>query len=320
MTHTKPPHTQAETAALRLRPELWHKRMQLQKKQAQYDYELSLAHPEESQLFSRSILRGLKIAGLLEHARAEAHNITVKEHTIVLQVLPKQFDGLRILHLSDLHLDGFIDDCRALRNAVHNIFADACIITGDFRFGTSGPMATAFALLQSLMQSIQCELGTTAVLGNHDWLEHVAPIESIGIKVLLNEAILWQRGEAAIRVAGIDDPHFFQTQDIPAALQDAPAPAVTILLAHSPEAFRQAADAGIHIYLCGHTHGGQICLPGGIPIMTNCRCPRSMTGGAWSYKGMHGYTSRGIGSSSVQARLFCPPEIIVHTLRGMKTI
>ncbi|MFV0423856.1 metallophosphoesterase [Oleidesulfovibrio sp.] len=319
MMHIEISRAYIEAATGRLKPELWHKRIQLQKKQAQYKYELTFTHPEESQLFARAVLRGLKMFGLLERARAEAHDITIKEHTVVLQILPKQFDGLRILHLSDLHLDGFADNCEALLKAVSGLSADACIITGDFRFGTSGPADTALSHLQKLMQVIRCRLGTLAVLGNHDWLEHVPAIESTGIRVLLNEAVLWVLDGAALRVAGIDDPHFFGTQDIPAALQDAPPSAATILLAHSPEAFRQAAATGVHVYLCGHTHGGQSCLPGGIPVMTNCHCPRALVRGAWSFKGMQGYTSKGTGSSSVQARLFCRPEIVIHTLRAMKT-
>ena len=67
--------------------------------------------------------------------------------------------------------------------------------------------------------------------------------------------------------------------------------------------------------LCGHTHGGQICLPGGVPVMTNADCPRKYCVGAWRYHGMHGYTSRGTGVSMVDVRLNCPPEVTLHRLR-----
>jgi len=69
------------------------------------------------------------------------------------------------------------------------------------------------------------------------------------------------------------------------------------------------------LHLSGHTHGGQICLPGGIPLIRNGNCPKEMIAGAWRYGKMHGYTSRGTGCCGVAARFFCPPEITVHTLR-----
>jgi hypothetical protein len=69
------------------------------------------------------------------------------------------------------------------------------------------------------------------------------------------------------------------------------------------------------LYLCGHSHGGQICLPGERPIITHCRCPRSYKAGPWQHETMRGYTSRGVGTSLFPIRLFCKPEIIIHTLK-----
>ncbi|MBA1333200.1 metallophosphoesterase, partial [Candidatus Endoriftia persephone str. Guaymas] len=66
----------------------------------------------------------------------------------------------------------------------------------------------------------------------------------------------------------------------------------------------------------GHTHGGQICLPGGIPITLDAKCPRYMGSGPWDYNGMRGYTSVGTGSSIVNVRLNCPPEVTLHRLRA----
>ncbi|HSD96826.1 MAG TPA: hypothetical protein VLB06_06745, partial [Sulfuricaulis sp.] len=88
-----------------------------------------------------------------------------------------------------------------------------------------------------------------------------------------------------------------------------------ILLSHTPEAYRNAAHAGFRLMLCGHTHGGQICLPGGIPIITDADCPRALVAGPWMYHGLIGYTSVGAGASIVDVRLNCPPEITLHRLR-----
>ena len=88
-----------------------------------------------------------------------------------------------------------------------------------------------------------------------------------------------------------------------------------MLLSHTPELYRQAAHAGFDLMLCGHTHGGQICLPGGVPVLTNADCPRRYCAGRWRHHRMHGYTSRGTGVSMVDVRLNCPPEVTLHRLR-----
>ena len=74
-----------------------------------------------------------------------------------------------------------------------------------------------------------------------------------------------------------------------------------------------ALDASL--LLNGHTHGGQICLPGGVPITLDARCPRQMGAGAWAYGDMQGYTSVGAGSCIVPVRLNCLPEVVLHHLR-----
>jgi predicted MPP superfamily phosphohydrolase len=87
------------------------------------------------------------------------------------------------------------------------------------------------------------------------------------------------------------------------------------LLSHTPEIYRQAAHAGYDLLLGGHTHGGQICLPGSIPITLDAVLPRRMGSGAWKYHHMAGYTSVGVGSSIVAVRINCPPEITLHQLQ-----
>jgi len=85
---------------------------------------------------------------------------------------------------------------------------------------------------------------------------------------------------------------------------------------YTPEIYRQAAAAGFDLLLSGHTHGGQICLPGGIPLTLDATLPRSLGSGAWKYRDMAGYTSVGAGSSVVPVRFNCPPEITLHYLRS----
>ena len=119
-------------------------------------------------------------------------------------------------------------------------------------------------------------------------------------------------------LAGIDDAHFYHLENCHRAAHDIPSDAVSILLSHTPEAYQHAAHAGFDLMLCGHTHGGQICLPGGIPLRTEADSPRRFARGPWRYHDMIGYTSAGAGTSIVDVRLNCPPEVTLHRLRRLK--
>ena len=133
--------------------------------------------------------------------------------------------------------------------------------------------------------------------------------------LLLNECEPVLRGPERIFIAGIDDQHFFRTGDIAKAAAQIPRGEFAILLSHTPETFQQAEQAGFQFMLSGHTHGGQICLPGSIPITLDARLPRQFGAGPWSYGTMQGYTSVGVGTSIAPVRLNCPPEITIHELR-----
>jgi len=140
-------------------------------------------------------------------------------------------------------------------------------------------------------------------------------MEAMGIRMLLNECEVIARDDQRIHLAGIDDAHFFRVDNIEKAALEIPKDKFSILLSHTPEVYRQAAHANFNLMLSGHTHGGQLCLPGGIPIKLEAVLPRRMGAGAWHYHNMSGYTSVGAGSSVVPVRLNCPPEITLHCLR-----
>ena len=144
----------------------------------------------------------------------------------------------------------------------------------------------------------------------------VPDLERMGIRMLLNECVVIERGGQRIHLAGIDDAHCFRVDNIEKAADAVPLEEFSILLSHTPEIYRQAAHAGFDLLLSGHTHGGQICLPGGIPITLDSVLPRSFGAGAWKYRDMAGYTSVGAGSSVVPVRFNCPLEITLHDLRS----
>ena len=152
------------------------------------------------------------------------------------------------------------------------------------------------------------------VLGNHDTIKMVPGLERIGIRLLLNEAVEIERGNERVHLAGVDDAHYFRVDNIEKAASGVPIEEFSILLSHTPEVFRQAAHAGFDLMLSGHTHAGQICLPGGVPMKLNAAMPRRYGVGKWMHGAMHGYTSAGVGTSIVPARFNCPPEITLHRL------
>jgi predicted MPP superfamily phosphohydrolase len=206
----------------------------------------------------------------------------------------------------------------ALIERVRALDYDVCVLTGDYRYRTFGPVEPALTAMASLRRHLQDPV--YAVLGNHDSIRMVPGLERMGIHVLLNESVALKRNGATIHLAGIDDAHYYRVDNIEKAAHEIPHDAVSILLSHTPEAYRNAAHAGFRLMLCGHTHGGQICLPGGFPIMTDADCPRALAAGPWQYHGLIGYTSVGAGSSIVDVRLNCQPEITLHRLRRVQAM
>ena len=135
--------------------------------------------------------------------------------------------------------------------------------------------------------------------------------------VLLNEMVRLQHGnsEENIFLAGVDDAHYFGADNLEKAAAGIEPDAFAILLSHTPEIYRRAAHSGFDVMLSGHTHGGQICLPGGIAMKLNAVMPRRMGAGSWQYNDMKGYTSTGVGTSIVPVRFNCAPELTLHQLK-----
>lgn len=259
------------------------------------------------------IRAALTLAGLHQRGRRNVLDIQVRENEVWLNRLPAAFDGFTLLHLSDLHLDMRQEHRSRLIERVQGLSHDICVLTGDFRFRTFGPYAPALDALAALRPHLGERV--YAVLGNHDTIRMVPGMEALGFRMLMNESVLLERDGQTLALGGIDDAHYFRTHNYHKATTDVAPDGCAILLSHTPETYRHAAHADFSLMLCGHTHGGQICLPGGIPILTDSDAPRSTARGAWQHHGMQGYTSVGCGASIVDVRFNCPPEVTLHRLR-----
>lgn len=274
---------------------------------------INFFHPENWYSVHALIGLALRLSGLYWRGRRNALDIRVRDNEVAVAGLPAAFDGYRILHMSDLHADMYPPAMAALAGIVADLEYDVCVLTGDYRANTFGPFDAALDGLADLREALSGPV--YGVFGNHDSIRMLPGMEALGIRMLVNEHIELQRGAASICLVGVDDAHYYRVDNVEKAAARLPAGSVSVLLSHTPEIYRQAAHAGFDLMLCGHTHGGQICLPGRIPVTLDSKCPRYMGAGAWRYRGMQGYTSAGAGTCIVPVRLNCPPEITLHRLR-----
>lgn len=251
---------------------------------------------------------------------ARALDFERTELTVSYPDLPPAFHGYRILHLTDLHLDNIDGTAAAAAWHVSVVEADLCVITGDIRDNIHAPLGPLMDRLGELVSAVRAPGGVLGVLGNHDSASMVAPMEALGINVLINESVYLERGGDRMHVTGLDDVHRFHTEDAHRALDDAP-DGFGIALVHSPEIVDRAARRH-RLYLTGHTHGGQVCLPGGrSPFGSGLKSHHDLARGVWRRGSMVGYTNRGIGACVVPLRTFCPGEIAVVTLmRGPDSV
>jgi len=274
---------------------------------------LNFFHPENWYLSPTIIRNALKLTGLYWRARRNAENIQIRHNDIRLPQLPSSFDGFTLLQITDMHVDMNEEPMQRLIELLPGLAYDLCVLTGDYRGKTFGPCEATIAGMARVCAHLVRPI--YGVLGNHDSIRMVPPLEEMGIRMLLNEAETLERNDERIHLVGIDDAHYYRVDNIEKAVSRLPDDEFSILLSHTPEIYRQAAHADFDLLLSGHTHGGQICLPGAIPIILSSALPRRMGSGLWRYHDMVGYTSVGVGSCILPVRLNCPPEITLHHLR-----
>jgi predicted MPP superfamily phosphohydrolase len=289
----------------RLAVESWHEKRMLEQYLCLRRLETSLTPP--------LIEHTLRILGLYQRGRRNADAVAVHHHWVPSERLPAAFDGFVMLHLSDLHCDispGAMANAAAL---LAGLRYDICVLTGDFRGPIYGPCDAALAAFRQLRAHLQGPV--YGVLGDHDPARMLLALEGMQIKMLMNESVAIRRDGHVIHLAGIDDANFYRTHSIEDAAAGVPPDTFSVLLSHSPVVYREAAQAGFDLLISGHTHGGQICLPRGVPVTLKANVPRRLGAGAWRYAAMRGYTSVGLGTSALPVRFNCPPEITLHHLR-----
>jgi uncharacterized protein len=245
--------------------------------------------------------------------------LTVAVAEIPIARLPGPFDGTTVLFLSDVHAGPFLSRAAMARvfGRLGTLKADVVIHGGDLATSNVPEILPHEAAIAGLT----APLGAFAVFGNHDhYTGDVAAVsrffESCGVRVLNNDAIALSRGGARIALAGIDDWNIGRP-DLEKALARASvvAPdAPVVLISHNPDAFPEAAARGVALTLSGHTHGGQVRIPGR-PVLVKMSRYR-LDDGRYEHDGAQIVVSRGLGVCGLPIRVACAPEAVLVTLKA----
>ena len=260
----------------------------------------------------------------------ESNRVEIKRVDIPLPI-PEAFDGFTIAHLSDFHYEDHFSvlPIRKAVQLVSRLHPDLIALTGDFvsvsvmdfKSRRAKRAARNAEPCAEILGGLQAPAGKFAVLGNHDAASDpqriVSTLHSHGISALMNRAVPLERGSSRIWLAGIDDV-LEGRPDLGAALTKVPLGEPVILLAHEPDFADEVSLAPVKLQLSGHSHGGQIWLPGiGAPWLPTMgmRYPR----GLYQVRNLKLYTNFGIGTIRVPIRLNCTPEVTLITLRSVHT-
>ena len=239
--------------------------------------------------------------------------VEIKNVVIGINNLPKRFEGMSIVQLSDIHHCEYVprEFIRKCVWKVNTLSPDIIVLTGDFVYGSNAFIPSVAEELSEL----KSKEGVYAVLGNHDNKELTFDILSKkGIHVLINEHIPLYRKKDYLFIAGVDDL-WRGNMDLDATLKgmdDKP----KILLSHNPDAIEMIKHTGIDFVMAGHTHGGQVCLPLYGPPVVYSKFGARYAAGLFHEEKTIMYVNKGIGVSNFPVRFFARPEITLFTLQN----
>lgn len=280
--------------------------------------------------FIKNLVRGAVALGLAKGWWNHRHIEPVRV-PIEAPWLPAPFNGLRIALLSDFHV-GFWVGAGLLETAgrvamsfkPHLIFLLGDFITGATLFFTGkigGFKEKHLDLLKRHVSRLKAELGLFGVLGNHDFWSGPAAVQNIergltdsGVRLLRNSSVRIERGSSHLNLAGVDD-YWEDSFDLTRAISGLPQAEPKILLSHNPDVNESIyPEMGIKLVLSGHTHGGQVVVPGlGAPYLPSKFGNRYRAGLVRDGERLT-YVTRGVGVLVAPIRINCPPEVTLITL------
>ncbi|MBX9579787.1 MAG: metallophosphoesterase [Gemmataceae bacterium] len=245
----------------------------------------------------------------------EAGAVRVERPRVAVPRLPAAFDGLRIAFLADLHHGPSVPlpFVAAVVRTTLALNPDLILLGGDYVGKEGKYIGPCFEVLAGLA----APLGVFGVLGNHDYwhglAETKAGMKAANVAELTNAGVWVERGSARLRLAGVDDlwcgsPH------LPSALGETRPDDACVVLSHNPDYAEHVRDGRVGLVLSGHTHGGQVVVPGyGSPVVPS-RYGQKYLRGLVRAPYTDVYVSRGLGTSGPGVRLNSPPELTLMTL------
>jgi predicted MPP superfamily phosphohydrolase len=237
---------------------------------------------------------------------------------LAIDDLPGGLDGVRIVFLADLHLrrkwpssfDGIVE--RLKREA-----PDLLLWGGDF-IDDKRDHAPALPNLERLLGSVGATFGSFGVIGNHDGDLLIPRLNALGVKMIVHQRIDVPVRGGTIELIGFPGTHRVDLDErFLRAIPKRRAGVPRIVVSHYPDLIRAAEAAGLapDLYLAGHTHGGQICLPNEWPIIRHDSLRRRYCKGVHDYGGTCLVVTRGLGFTTLPLRVFCPGEVIEIVLK-----
>ena len=245
------------------------------------------------------------------YGRLLLRNLTLAEGTVDIPRLDPAFDGLKVLLITDPHAGPFVSsrDLERAFSRLSTVKPDLVLLGGDF----TSTSVDEFQRAAAAFRRLRAPLGVFGVLGNHDhYTEDPSGLRQLisaeGIHLLDNSSVEIRRGEARFRLAGIDDLGM-GCSDLDAALDAWSGEEPCVLLSHNPDVFFEAAKRDVELVLSGHTHGGQVRIPG-LPVLVRQSRFR-LDEGQYRFRDSQLVVSRGIGVVGLPLRVACPPEAVL---------
>ena len=279
---------------------------------------------------SAKVIAGVAATTLGYAVAIEPYAISIERVEILCPRLPVELDGYTILQVSDLHMRKMGRRERSIARLIESMDTpNLVVVTGDLVHTTEG-----IEPFMCLAESLKARDGVFAVFGNSehkngiDSAEFAIRLSRGGVVPLTNQSVCVEYSGGQFHLAGVDDPASGY-DDLDQALRAVAADEFVVLLMHSPDPIGLAAARGVDVVLSGHTHGGQVRIPGFGAALTHSWHGRRMSSGLYTGEGLQKitgsrpgrtrlYVTRGLGVSGLALRFLCPPELSLISLRAIQ--
>jgi len=252
----------------------------------------------------------------------EPNQLNLRQESLQITGWPKEFSGLRVALIGDIHTGApFVDDnkLRQIVDLTNQQQPDLIVLLGDYMSSDSWPNRRVEPeITANHLKELRSPLGVYAVLGNHDWGSKGEKVrrafEEVGIRVLDDEVAEIKWRERSFWLAGFADA-WTRRQHVNETIGKIPPGSTIIAITHSPDIFPNVPST-VSLLLAAHTHGGQVKIPFiGTPIVPS-RFGKKYVAGHVQENGHHLFVTTGIGTSILPVRFRVPPEIVILTIAG----